>query len=53
MNLSGAGVPNFGTQPGDRQGEAWPDPFISLRTDQAWGYGAVVGGAHHIMRLYR
>ena len=52
MNLTGAGVPNFGTRPGGRQGEPWSDPFISLRTDQAWGYGALVGGAHHINAAY-
>jgi hypothetical protein len=46
MNLSAGGAPRIGGQPNDRQGEAWPDPFISLRTDQVWGYGAVVGGAH-------
>lgn len=45
MNLSGA-VPKIGTQAGDRQSEAWPDPFMSLRTDQSWGYGAVIGGPH-------
>jgi hypothetical protein len=42
MNLSGAGAPKLGAQ----AHEAWPDPFISLRTDQSWGYGAVIGGAH-------
>jgi hypothetical protein len=42
MNLSGAGAPRIGAQ----AGEAWPDPFISLRTDQSWGYGAVIGGSH-------
>jgi len=45
MNLSPAGVPKFGGQASDRQ-VAWPDPFISLRTDQSWGYGALVGGVH-------
>jgi hypothetical protein len=42
MNLPPMGVAKFG----DRQGEAWPDPLLSLRTDQSWGYGALVGGAH-------
>jgi hypothetical protein len=46
MNLSPVGVAKFGGQPGDHQGDVWPDPLISLRTDQSWGYGALVGGAH-------
>jgi Porin subfamily len=46
MNLSPMGVAKFGGHLGDHQGEAWPDPLISLRTDQSWGYGALVGGAH-------
>jgi hypothetical protein len=52
MNLSGAGAPRIGGQANGRQGEAWPDPFISLRTDQAWGYGALVGGAHNVATAY-
>jgi hypothetical protein len=52
MNLTGAGVPSFGAQPGSRQGEPWSDPFISLRADQAWGFGALVGGTHHINAAY-
>jgi hypothetical protein len=48
MNLSTAGTPKIGGQGNDRPGETWPDPFISLRTDQAWGYGALVGGAHNV-----
>jgi hypothetical protein len=52
LDLSGVGAPRIGGQPGDRQGEAWPDPFISLRTDQAWGYGALVGGAHNVRATY-
>jgi Porin subfamily len=52
MNLSGVDMPKIGGQPNDRRGEAWPDPFISLRTDQAWGYGALVGGAHNIHAPY-
>jgi hypothetical protein len=51
MNLSSV-VPNFGGQAGDRQGEAWPDPLVSLRTDQSWGYGALVGGAHSPTATY-
>jgi Porin subfamily len=46
MNLSGATAPRIGGQSIDHPGEVWPDPFVSLRTDQAWGYGALVGGAH-------
>jgi hypothetical protein len=52
VNLSAAGAPNIGARPNDRQGEVWPDPFISLRTDQAWGYGALVGGAHNVNATY-
>ena len=48
MNLSGATAPRIGGQSIDHPGEVWPDPFISLRTDQAWGYGALVGGAHSV-----
>jgi hypothetical protein len=48
MNLSGVGAPKVGGQPGEHPGEVWPDPFISLRTDQAWGYGALVGGVHNV-----
>lgn len=43
MSLSPGSAPRVG----DRQGGVWPDPFISLRTDQSWGYGALVGGAHN------
>jgi len=52
MNLSATGAAKIGDQPNDRQGEVWPDPFISLRTDQAWGYGALVGGAHNVNATY-
>jgi hypothetical protein len=51
MNLS-ANAPKIGGQPNDHQGEVWPDPFFSLRTDQAWGYGALVGGAHNVNAAY-
>jgi hypothetical protein len=47
MNLSAGGVPKFGDQPNSPQ-SAWPEPLVSLRTDQAWGYGALVGGAHNL-----
>jgi Porin subfamily len=43
MSLSPGSAPRLG----DRPGEVWPDPFISLRTDQSWGYGALVGGARN------
>jgi hypothetical protein len=52
MNLSAVGAPKFGGQPNDRPGEVWPDPFISLRTDQAWGYGALVGGTRNLAAAY-
>jgi hypothetical protein len=45
MNLPSVGAPKFG-QAGDHEGEAWPEPLLSLRTDQSWGYGALVGGVH-------
>ena len=48
MNLSGATAPRIGGQSIDHPGEVWSDPFVSLRTDQAWGYGAVVGGTHAV-----
>jgi len=48
MNLSAGDMPELGGQPNERAGEVWRDPFISLRTDQAWGYGALVGGAHNV-----
>jgi hypothetical protein len=47
MSLT-TGAPKVGDQPVAR----WPDPFISLRTDQAWGYGALVGGAHNLSATY-
>jgi hypothetical protein len=52
MNLTGAGLPNFGTQPSGRQGDVWSDPFISVRTDQVWGSGTVVGGVRNINAAY-
>jgi hypothetical protein len=45
MNLPSAGVPKLG-QADDHQGQTWADPLLSLRTDQSWGYGALVGGVH-------
>jgi Porin subfamily len=52
MNLSAAGAPKIAGQPADLQSGAWPDPFLSLRTDQTWGYGALVGGAHSVRANY-
>jgi hypothetical protein len=52
MNLSGLGAPKIAGQAGDHQGEVWPDPFISLRTDQAWGYGALIGGMRNVNAPY-
>ncbi len=52
MNLSAGDAPGLGGQPSDRQGDVWRDPFISLRTDQAWGYGALVGGARNAHAAY-
>jgi hypothetical protein len=50
MNLSA--VSRFGAQPGDHAAETWPDPFISLRADQSWGYGVLVGGARNLNSAY-
>jgi hypothetical protein len=52
MNLSAGSAPKMAGQPNDLQSGAGPDPFISLRTDQAWGYGALVGGAHNVSAAY-
>jgi hypothetical protein len=52
MNLSAAGAPKIGGQLNDRADEVRPDPFISLRTDQAWGYGTLVGGVHNVNASY-
>ena len=30
-----------------RGGEVWPDPHITFRVDQAWGYWSIVGMAHN------
>jgi hypothetical protein len=50
MNLWSADAPKIGGQL--NPGEPWPDPFMSLRTDQSWGYGALVGGAHNLNAGY-
>jgi hypothetical protein len=51
MNLSTGDVSKIGG-PNDHQREVWPDSFISLRTDQAWGFGALVGGARNVDATY-
>ncbi len=44
--------PGNGPRIQGRSGDTWPDPFISLRTDQSWGYSALVGGGHNINNAY-
>jgi hypothetical protein len=34
------------------QGESWPDPYLALRVDQAWGYAALSGGLHNVNAAY-
>ena len=45
MNLTGAGMPNFGARPGSRQGEPWSDPFISLAYRSGMGLSEPWSGA--------
>lgn len=52
MSLVPGGGPRIGDRPGGVQGEAWPDPFVSLHIDQTWGYGALVGGARNLNGLH-
>src|SRR5215469_4217722 len=52
MSLYPGNGPRIGGRPGDPQSDVWPDPFISLRADQGWGYGALVGGIHHLDSAY-
>jgi hypothetical protein len=48
MNLPAAGL----AASANRSGEAWPDPAIALKTEKAWGYAALVGGAHNLGANY-
>lgn len=52
ISLSPGDGPRIASQPGERQSESWPDPFISLRTDQAWGYGALIGGTRNAQSAF-
>jgi hypothetical protein len=52
MSLSSGGGPRIGSEPGGRQSQGWSDPFISLRSDQGWGYGALIGGTQNINSAY-
>jgi hypothetical protein len=52
-NLSLATSLKVGAEPTDtHQGETWPDAFINLRLDQAWGYAEVTGGVHNVNAEY-
>ena len=52
VSLYPSNGPRIADRPGDAQSDVWPDPFISLRTDQSWGYGALVGGVHNFESAY-
>jgi hypothetical protein len=52
-NLSTASTLKVGAEPADsHQGETWPDTFVNLRLDQAWGYAGVTGGVHNVNATY-
>jgi hypothetical protein len=52
-NLSVATALKVGAEPNDvHGGESWPDVYVNLRTNQAWGYAAVTGGAHNVNATY-
>jgi hypothetical protein len=38
--------------PGRNASDAWSDPGASLRTEQPWGYAALVGGVHNLGAKY-
>jgi hypothetical protein len=48
-NLSVNSVLKVGSEATDfHAGEQYPDPFLSLRTDQTWGYAVLSGGIHDV-----
>jgi hypothetical protein len=52
-NLSVNSALKVGAEPTDyHAGEVYPDPFISFRADQSWGYVAISGGAHDVNASY-
>jgi hypothetical protein len=52
-NLSTTTALKVGAEPLDtHQGETWPDAYVNLRVDQAWGYAGVTGGAHNVNATY-
>ena len=52
-NLSVATALKVGAEPNDtHQGEQWPDAYINLRVDQAWGSAGVTGGIHNVNATY-
>jgi hypothetical protein len=52
-NLSVNSVLKVGAEPTDyHQGEQYPDPFLALHVEQAWGYVAFSGGVHDVNATY-
>jgi Porin subfamily len=52
-NLSVNSALKVGADPTDyHQGEVYPDPFINLRVNQAWGWLSVSGGVHDVNASY-
>jgi hypothetical protein len=52
-NLSVTSALKVGAEPTDfHQGENWPDPYINLRIDQAWGFAGLTGGIHNVNATY-
>jgi hypothetical protein len=52
-NLSVTTALKVGAEPNDtHQGEQWPDAYVNLRTDQAWGSAGVTGGIHNVNATY-
>jgi len=52
-NLSVASALKVGAEPTDsHQGEAWPDVYVALKTDQGWGSAGISAGAHNVNATY-
>jgi hypothetical protein len=52
-NLSVATALKVGAEPTDfHQGETWPDAYVALRVDQAWGAAQVTGAVHNVNATY-
>ncbi len=50
--MSLPGTARLMAQPANHPGDAWSDPTIALRSEQPWGYAALVGGAHNLGANY-